>query len=617
MAFNTIKEWLLSEPFLHPIDYNHSLYMATDASKTGAGGVLWQLIPDKEGNPQMRLVSFWSHRWSESQARRLHIVELEVLAAFLCIVRHQSMLALTPFYLAVDCMDFARASSSSNAMIQRCLLSLEGMGAKPVKLHIPGSMNIPSDACSRLCAVRPSRKRDMRSVRQRALDRWKRDRVISQDHRDLLKEHHRQHGAHVGVQATFDSMKAAGLYWEGIASDCDWWVRTCNVCQAARSMLPKRQLDSLITVLDPYSRLMIDVWTPKVVSKDGLKHVLVCVDTFSMYVQLFPLKSTRAEEIVPKLVRLMQLTEGVGEVIYSDDAAAFRSKIYDAFVQAFELTSRLVLPEHHNANGYAEHECYETCRVVRNLLLENAKLNQKDWPAFLPLVEWIRNSTPRMTRAGLSPRQILFPWLDRRGLFMKDTLPAGKYLSAYLRTQSELIELVRGELARWMDVRLVEIHGDGVERGMTFEPGDFVLVKNTRKNIGRSKFNRPFTGPYEVLGKATQGSDSYQLFEVLTGNEYVQHRDEMKLFNYRSMDDLVPMAMSGTAFVNVESVLSHSGSSKTGAVAYRFKCKAEDGDVFESSWEDVNRSNAYIKYREQHPEFKLPPTTQAPVAGPW
>ena len=200
---------------------------------------------------------------------------------------------------------------------------------------------------------------------------------------------------------------------------------------------------------------------------------------------------------------------------------------------------------------------------------------------------------------------------------MKDTLPAGKYLSAYLRTQSELIELIRGELARWIDVRLVEIHGDGVERGMTFEPGDFVLVMNTRKNIGRSKFNRPLTGPYEVLGKATQGSDSYQLFEVLTGNEYVQHRDEMRLFNYRSMDDLVPMAMSGTAFVNVESVLSHSGSSKTGAVAYRFKCKAEDGDVFESSWEDVNRSNAYIKYREQHPEFKLPPTTQAPVAGPW
>ena len=152
---------------------------------------------------------------------------------------------------------------------------------------------------------------------------------------------------------------------------------------------------------------------------------------------------------------------------------------------------------------------------------------------------------------------------------------------------------------------------------MVYEKGDYVLVKD-KKRFGGDKLERPFKGPYEVIGHGTT-SDSYQLFEVLTGKESEEHRDELKLFYFRSMDDMVPMSMMGTEFVNVSRIISHTGSSKTGGDAYRFRVQSEESecDTFECTWEDVNRSNAYIQYRRQHPEYGLPESTQAPVEGPW
>ena len=635
LAFGIVKDWLLCKPFLYAVDYNHSLYVSTDASRRGCAAFVFQLIPDERGRSQLRPVSFWSHRWTAAQRRRLHITELEALGAFLGCLRHKELLQLTPFYLCCDARNQVVCRSSSNPLIHRAMLGLEGLFAPMVKLHVPGSANVPSDACSRLCAVqpgsvdaagsacgrlcavRPRARRDMRTARERAIARWKRERAIEPARQSLLEEHHVKNGAHVGVAATLDSLKESRQLWDGVAADVEWWVRTCKACQANRTpMLPKQSMKSIITVLEPFSRVQVDVWHPKETSKDGYKYVLVCVDVFSMAVKLYKLKSLTAEAIIPKLVDLMCFYGGVTEVLYTDDAGVFRSTIMKAFTEACNLQHRLVAPYHHNANGYAEHECYEVVRVLRNLLFENKKMNSADWPQYLPLVEWIRNSTPRLSRAGLSPRQIIAPNVKERAAKLDDSVDVGRYMQQWIKTQNHLIELVRCELAEWMDSRLRHIKAERSTKCMTYEPGDFVLVRSMAK-IGRSKLARPFTGPFEVLGPGSTGSGMYELFEVLTGEQREEHRDQLKLFHYRSMDDLVPMAMGGTDFVNLKCIISHVGSRKTGANAYRFMVESEEGDVFESNWNDVNRSNAYIRYRQEHPEFRLPESTQAPVAGTW
>ena len=616
-AFDIITAWLLEKPFLCAVRYDQPIYVSTDASRYGAGGFLFQMIADSQGKPQLRPVSFWSHRWSAAQSLRLHIVELEVLASYLCVVRHRDILALNPYYLCTDCRNFAIAKSSTNQMIQRAIIGLESIGPAPVRIHIPGSANVPSDACSRLCAVRPRASHG--TVRERAIARWKRSRVIAAEHQPLLDQHHRKGGAHVGAQATLDSLKESGHYWPNLAADCEWWVRMCKVCQAVRTpMLPKQSVKSLITIMEPFSRVQLDVWHPGVKSDRGFSYVLVCVDVFSLAVKLYPLKRLTVKEMVPCWLELLCSFGGLVETFWTDDAAAFRSKITEGIMEACRLNHRLVLPKHHNANGYAEHECYETCRVMRNLLMENRKLNKTQWCTFLPLVEWIRNSTPRLARAGLTPRKLLFPLSDRTAeQFDSTVVPSSAYVKRLYDTQNKLIEVTRCALAEWIDRRLKSIKSAEVTSRMVYEKGDYVLVKD-KKRFGGDKLERPFKGPYEVIGHGTT-SDSYQLFEVLTGKESEEHRDELKLFYFRSMDDLVPMSMMGTEFVNVSRIISHTGSSKTGGDAYRFRVQSEESecDTFECTWEDVNRSNAYIQYRRQHPEYGLPESTQAPVEGPW
>ncbi len=149
-----------------------------------------------------------------------------------------------------------------------------------------------------------------------------------------------------------------------------------------------------------------------------------------MTVRIFKLKSLTVESIVPALMELFCFYGGAVEVLYTDDASAFRSKIMAAFVEVWRIQHRLVAPYHHASNGYAEKECYETLRVLRNLLYENMKMNADRWPDYLPIVEWVRNSCPRLSRAGLSPRQILQPNVKERALILDENVAVGKYVKS-------------------------------------------------------------------------------------------------------------------------------------------------------------------------------------------
>jgi len=372
-----------------------------------------------------------------------------------------------------------------------------------------------------------------------------------------------------------------------------------------------------VCVMQPFSRIQVDCWTPKCVSNSGHKHVLVCIDTFSMGVKLYPLKSVQAAEIVPHLIDLYATYGGVTETMLTDDGSAFRSEMMKAFTLASKMVHRMSLPDHHTGTGYVEHECWQVCVALRALLLDNEKLNMKRWPEFLPIVEWVRNSTPRLTRAGLTPRMLLNPSFDKKARLLEHPdMPKkySKHANEWLATQKRLIELVRVQLADWMDARLQHIRTEGAVSNFVFEKGDFVLAHNMQK-IARNKMLRAWLGPYEVIEVHVQGSNTYQLCEVLTGDECVHHRDDLKLYHFRSMDNLVPMSMKGTDYVEIADVLSHTGTFKKGAGAYRFKVVGEDGQQFECDWESVNRSNAYIEYQRLHPD--LPVSTQASVEGPW
>ena len=201
-------------------------------------------------------------------------------------------------------------------------------------------------------------------------------------------------------------------------------------------------------------------------------------------------------------------------------------------------------------------------------------------------------------------------------------LPACYVVRRARATQSKMIEVVSDFLADAIDVRLQQKHStDELESRMEYAKGDFVLV-HRKKAIQGDKLKPPFDGPYEVMGPGSSGSASYLLRAVIDSRLSEEHRDEMKLFLFRDMSELVKTAKAGKGYKDVDRIISHTGSKKTGARAYSFRVRYErpfDRERFDEdlSWKDVNRTNAYNKYRDEHPEYRLPESEQGEVEGPW
>ena len=77
---------------------------------------------------------------------------------------------------------------------------------------------------------------------------------------------------------------------------------------------------------EPMRRVCVDAIGPINIQDQEYKHILVFIDAFSRYVQLFPIKAVNSEEVLHALNQWIVLF-GVPTELVSDYAAYFLSKL--------------------------------------------------------------------------------------------------------------------------------------------------------------------------------------------------------------------------------------------------------------------------------------------------
>ena len=80
------------------------------------------------------------------------------------------------------------------------------------------------------------------------------------------------------------------------------YVKTCEQCQLAKQ--PTHKHPAPLHPLPPVStfeRWHMDILGPLTVTNDKYQYVLLCVDSFSRFLEAFPLRSQEATEIAEKL----------------------------------------------------------------------------------------------------------------------------------------------------------------------------------------------------------------------------------------------------------------------------------------------------------------------------
>jgi len=220
--------------------------------------------------------------------------------------------------------------------------------------------------------------------------------------------------------------------------DVDQFIKECPCCQKMSQLKPYIHTYKYVTfkwgVLENLAMDSI-VGLPK--TNQGNEHLLVIVDTFSRYMQLFPLKDLTARNAIEALTKFVN-TFGKPFSILTDNASQFQ-EVYKEALQHLGIDDRKIHPYSHEENAIVERTNKEVERHLRNIMFHE-KVHER-WDEFCPIVERIKNNEI-CNSTGVTPVELVFGRsvnLDRGHLYPMHQVPSqSKRMADYIRDQREL-----------------------------------------------------------------------------------------------------------------------------------------------------------------------------------
>ena len=569
--FKEIRSAICNAPILHLVDYQFPLIVRTDASDYGIGAVLLQVVDGSE-----RVIAFMSKKLS-SQAKRWSTIDKEGFAIFHAIQTWECYLRGHRFIVQTDHRNLVYVLRSDTGRVARWRLFLQEFDF--VVEHLPGKENIVADALSRCC-------------------------VVSEEAKVEIEKVHNEVVGHLGVFQTLRKLKDNHISWKGMRKSVVEYIKSCSACQKVRVTSKDCRVEEyhVIEAYEPFQEVSIDSIVNLPTDVDGNKVILVIIDNFSKFVELFAVKDLEATTAARCLLQLC-CRYGPVSIIRSDNGGQFVSDVFKSLVELMGTKQLLTVGYRPSANGVVERVNAE---VIRHLsaIVHSRKLRDK-WSMGLPLVQRILNSTVHSS-TGFSPAELIFGGaIDvDRGLISSapEIAVVGypKYVQQLQKFQVEAIAASQVHMASVHDHRVDNV-SDGVGDGgfRVFQRGDFVVALKNNPD----KFDYKWRGPFRVVESCE--ANIYQCMDLRTGQ--LLKFDVSALRKFECAPGVDPVAVAGwdeDEFV-VDSILSHElkGTKVRNRTHYYFRVKFVDGSEDVLPYMEVRDLEAFDTYLRNHRDF--------------
>jgi len=385
--------------------------------------------------------------------------------------------------------------------------------------------------------------------------------------------------------------------------DVEKFISTCGLCQKSKSNQPTVEFDQRPTAtLTPWTHISIDTLGPLPKDSDGFTYIIVVVDRFSRYLELFATKDCTARSAAKALLEVFS-RYGPPQSVRSDQGTQFTSKVVTEFLHLLDIQHEMTIPYHPAANGLVERQNAEILKHLRAIVhSRDVKLN---WSTYLPLVArtinnaWhsaINNAPARLVLGQLASLQ---QKLHGEKEVVMDLEP-NEFLKEFVKVQTFIIQ----KSAEHQEKILLKLSEKYSKENVTsFEPGDYVLWKPPNKN---DKLSLVWKGPFKVIGTNEKQLSSLIISDILTNKERTVHVSTVKLFKYQDDGKLVQAAnIDKQVLDRVEKIVEHQIDEPTGIVMFKVRWSGydEDHDTWEF-WDTVSDLEAIDRYFSEHPEAK-------------
>ena len=268
-----------------------------------------------------------------------------------------------------------------------------------------------------------------------------------------------------------------------------YFVQTCDVCQKYN---PRRTLKTGIGAfpvpMGPWREIVIDftdMGSDKRVA--GKRYMLVCVDTFTRWVECVAVRSESGKEVIKWLTQEIIPRFGVPRVIRSDNGTHFSNDDLRTVERMFGIKHRFSAVYHPASAGL----CERMNRTIKDGLARICAGTTLNWVDALPIVLFTIRSSPNST-FSVSPHELLMgrkmpcPFTTE----LSDTPPrfvrcgdVETYLKELRRTITSMSQQIAAILSK-----------DDLDKQPPVEVGSWVLHK-----IQKFHWHQPrYKGPFQV-----------------------------------------------------------------------------------------------------------------------
>jgi len=401
------------------------------------------------------------------------------------------------------------------------------------------------------------------------------------------------------------------------------FIRTCPVCQKGREKKIRNTPEPFVSsaAFKPFQCLCVDTVGELPTSGDinDYRYVLVIVDAFSRWIELYPTRSTKAVDAADALLDHF-CRFGDPLELQIDRGSQFINELLGILLARKKITPRISHAYSKQENGRVERANKDVLRHVRNLLFhERIRYN---WHMMLPFVRRIMNSTVRKA-TGYSPSQLVLgsalqltelglppppEGLDEIQRLSQESFT--EWLAARDKAQMTVLEVAKEVQLAHDRAHLSSVDPSEVT---SFEEGQLVLVQPHDNPLSgrrpKSKFDFKWSGPYQVVSR---DGNTYRLRDITQSNTYID-RNVMDIIEYHHDEhNLSPKEVAAAEKQEyvVEEIVSHTGSIrdvKNMKFQVRWAGYDSSEDTFEP-WENLV-DNVYLhRYLTRNGMYNLVPS---------